>query len=231
MVADARRYADMTGDDFRTDTEIERMVNQKLAEFYDLLVSARGQDYYITSDTISVVASTATYSLPDDFYQLKSLTLEWSSTDHEIVHPLNSVAARNRYQSAYTTWEQFGRKGYRLRGTTVEFLPTPTSAVTCRVQYIPTFTALTNTTPGTTDIFDCVNGWEKLITLGVAMELMEMEEAGTSQKWAAQYQAQYDRIEAMAADRDADQPMQIEDVNPDGDGGDAWWPTGRVYLN
>jgi hypothetical protein len=227
LVADARRYADMTGDEFRGDTEIERMVNQKLAEFYDLLVSARGQDYYITSAALSVVSGTASYSLPTDFYQLKTLTLEWSATNQEPVQPVNSVAGRIPLLN-HNSWAQWGPKGYRIRGTTVEFLPTPTSAVTCRVQYIPTFTPLTNVTPGTTDVFDCINGWEKLITLGVAMELMEMEEAGTSMKWGSLYAEQLQRIQDMADDRDADMPMQIEDVRPDRS--DLDWLPGDWYV-
>jgi hypothetical protein len=136
------------------------------------------------------------------------------------------VGQRTRYLPSQAVWTQGSPKGYRLRGTSVEFLPAPTSAVTCRVHYIPVFTDLNNATPGTSDVFDGINGWEKLVTLGVAMELMEMEEAGTGMKWERQYREQYDRIDALKADRDADQPMQIEDV---GERQLPWFPTDRTY--
>lgn len=221
LVADARSYADQINSEFRTDTQIERLVNLKLAKLYDLLIAARGQDYYITDDTLSITAAAGSeYSLASDFYQLKHVVLEWGSNQQETVRAVNSVAQRIRLLNA-DDWAQWSRKGYRLRGTTIEFLPTPRSSVTCRYQYIPAFTFLTNDTPGTTDVFDGINGWEELVTLGVAMDLMEMEEAGSGQRWAPQYAEQYERIAALAADRDADTPMQIQDVNPDCMGGSS----------
>lgn len=211
----ARVYSDQRTSDeanaFITSTELNTIINDQLAELYDLLLSARGQDYYITSDTLSIVAGTTTYSLPADFYQLKTVTLEWGTHEHELVEPINSVAGRAALNND-DDWTQYGRKGYRLRGTNIEFLPEPSSAVTCRLQYVPTCTVLTNDS----DTFDGVNGWDKLVSLGAAMEMLEIEEEGSSSRLQPLYDRTYARIEALAADRDADQPMQIEDVRPDG---------------
>lgn len=231
LISDVRLYADMRGSNvatsgFLTDAELTRLINLQLTELYDLLLAARGQDYYITSDTISIVNGTASYALPDDFYQLKSLTLEWSSQEHELVRPINSVAARVRFEND-ETWDSGSRKGYRMRGGDVEFLPTPTRAVTCRVQYVPAFTDLV-ASGGSPNTFDGVNGWEKLVVLGAAIEALKIEEK-VSSHLQDEYARQYARIQGLAADRDADNPMQIEDVCPE-ENGSPWYPTGGLYL-
>jgi hypothetical protein len=76
------------------------------------------------------------------------------------------------------------------------------------LQYIPAFTDLV--AAGT---FDGVNGWEKLPTLAVAMFILRIEQR-TSEADALlpEYNATKERIEAMADDRAADDPIQIEDT-------------------
>lgn len=233
IITDARLYADQRGagvasNGFLTDTEVLRLVNQQIKELYDLLLSARGHDYYITSGTLAisvgggVSSSSSVYALPADFYQLKSVTLEWGADDHELVRPVNSVAGRVDFASPYGIWQREADKGYRLRGPNIEFLPTPTSSVTCRVQYVPAFTDLTLPSGS----FDGVNGWEKLVAVGVAMEMLDIEEEGSGERLQRLYNRQLARIRALAADRDADNPTQIEDVCPEGGSGRRWYPTG-----
>jgi hypothetical protein len=232
IVSDARLYADQRGagvatNGYLTDTEILRLINQKLKGLYDLLLKARGQDYYIDEATIAisvgggVSSSSSRYALPATFYQLKSVTLEWSANDHELVNPVNAVRGRAHYANSAGTWSRGSWKGYRLRGPNIEFLPTPTSSVTCRVQFVPCFTDLTLPSGS----FDGVNGWEKLVAVGVAMEMLDIEEEGASARLQRTYDEELARIRSLAADRDADNPPQIEDVDPDGPG-EPWYPTG-----
>lgn len=220
LIADAQLYADHrpggTSSNI-TPTELTRLVNQALKEFYDLLIATRGQEYYITSTTLSIVAGTATYSLPAAFYELGSVTLEWSATDHEIVRPLPALADRADYTPPLT-WNRFTRKGYRIRGAQsgtiqIEFSPTPTSAVTARVQYIPAMTDIVAL--GT---IDCINGWEKLVAMKVAIEILTIK--GLSKQLALLrplYDEQYERVQEMASSRDANEPGRIRDVQPEGD--------------
>lgn len=200
-----------------TTTELTRLINQAAKEFYDLLVAARGQEYFITSTTLALVAGTAAYSLPAAFYELGSITLEWSTTDHEVVRPLAALADRADYTPP-SIWNRWSAKGYRLRGsqtavTQVEFSPTPTSAVTARVQYIPVMTELALTT----DTINVANGWDKLVSLKVALEMLSIK--GSTKQRATTlelYEEQLARVTQMASDQDANEPGLIRDVNPEG---------------
>lgn len=202
-------------------TELTRLVNQALKEFYDLLIRARGHEYFLTSGTLSLSsASGATYTLPSDLYELVSVTLEWGTRNHELVRPAASTSDRSAYVNL-GLWTQYGPKAYRMRGAqagtqTIEFLPTPASSVTCRLQYIPTMTELT-----AGQSIQAVNGWGKLVSLKVALEMLSIK--GLSQQRAlveGLYQEQLERVEAMASEQDANEPKQVRDVGPDAPGGD-----------
>ncbi len=118
LESDALLYADQRpggSTSHISSTELTRLVNQALKEFYDLLIRARGHEYFLTSSTLAVVSGTATYTLPTDLYELVSVTLEWGTRNHELVRPAASTSDR----SAYTNlglWTQYGPKAYRMRG-------------------------------------------------------------------------------------------------------------------
>jgi hypothetical protein len=209
---DARLYADQrpgSSTSFITESELTGLVNRKIRELYDMLVAARGSDYYATESTIAIVSGTSRYSLPADFYELSSITLEWTSNDHELMFPVGSVRERIHYEGVLpqNCWSRYSPKGYRLRAAQIEFLPVPTGDVTARLQYVPVFTALS----ADGDTFDGINGWEKMVALGVAMEMREIEKRPSS-TLANMYGEQLARIEAMKSERDAEAPLEVVDV-------------------
>lgn len=210
---DARLYADQRvaseTNAFITATELTRLINLQIGELYDMLVAARGHEHYATSGTVSVVAGTAGYNLPSDFYQLQAVNLEWASDDVEPVEPLNHQQDIWLHQNYSYSWQRWSRKAYRLRGSQIVFYPTPTSAVTARLYYVPTFTDLS----ADADTFNGVNGWEKVVALGVAIEMLEIEESGSGARLQAAFDRQLERIEGLAADRDASTELQVRDVS------------------
>jgi hypothetical protein len=164
----ARLYADQrpggaTG--FVPDTgsgSVVTLINGACAEFYDLLVSSGGHEYFRKDQQISIVSGTAAYALASDFYQEQTVHLEWNNQDWEYVAPFEN-AERMRLVN-FTTWGRRTPKGYRIFGAQtvaadqeaqIEFSPTPTTAVTCTVRYVPTFTNLSNVN---TDNISTVNG-------------------------------------------------------------------------
>lgn len=208
---DARLYADQRpggASTFISDTELTRLVNLKARELYDLLVEARGSAYYATEAVISIVGGTSRYNLPSDFYQLDSVTLEWSDQDHELMFPVGSTRLRVAYESTWNRWSRFDRKAYRLRASQLEFLPEPSSDVTCRIQYVPVYVDMV----ADGDSFDGINGWEKMLTLGVAIEMLAIDKRQNGQL-AQAYAEQLARIDAMKTERDAEAPKQIIDVS------------------
>lgn len=209
---DARLYADQrpgSATSFITEPELTRLVNTKVRQLYDLLVEARGSDYYANEATIAIVAGTSRYSLPSDFYQLSSATLEWASNEHELLFPVGSVRERIHYEGVLpqNAWSRYSPKGYRLRASQLEFLPTPTGTVTCRLQYVPVYTDMALDA----DTFDGINGWEKMVALGVAMEMRAIEKRPSSDL-ASMYAEQLARIDALKSERDAEAPKEVVDV-------------------
>lgn len=208
---DARLYSDQRVADetnaFITAVELNRLINQQLADLYDLLLSARGHDYYATDGTIAVVAGTRAYDLPDDFYQLLAINLEWAADEHEPLDPLNHQQDIWRYNNR-DDWQRWTQKAYRLRGEQLDLYPMPRSAVTARVYYVPVCPELADDA----DTFDGVNGWEKLVALGAAREMLDIEEAGSGARLDERYNEQRDRIQAMADDRDAANEIEIRDA-------------------
>lgn len=226
----ARLYADGRpggSDAFVVDSDatanavsLDTLINNAAAELYDLLISARGHEYY-TTETITgltgggIVAGTGSYTLPTDFYQLLSLRLEWGTGQLEEMAP-TSVMGRTAYQNLLT-WGQGTAKAYRLRGTqtasaqTLDIFPTPTSPVTARLRYIPVFALLTSDVA----TFDGVNGWEKLIALKVAIEYRTVAEKplGTLPQL---YQECFARISSLADQRNANFAEQVQNVHPEG---------------
>ncbi len=225
---DARLFADQrpgSATSFISEPELTRLVNIKIRQLYDLLVEARGSDYYASESTIAVVAGTSRYSLPADFFQLASITLEWATNDHELMFPVGSVRERIHYEGVLPTtgWSRYSPKGYRLRASQLEFLPVPTGAVTARLQYVPVFTDLS----ADGDTFDGINGWEKMAALGVAMEMRTIEKRPSSDL-ASLYGEQLARIEVLKTERDAEAPKEIVDVDRLNRRGNAY---GRTFGN
>lgn len=229
----ARLYADQRPSDetnafikaagTATTAGLTDLVNLALCELYDDLVKAGGTDYYRTVDPVSIVAGTSLYNLPGTFYQMLDLRLEWATND---VEPVFNIKDRDYYKFKNTSnWGAWSVKGYRIAGSQIEILPTPTSAVTGRLAYVPACTVLVNDA----DTFDGVNGWEKLVALKVAMELRAIEGTGFSDDLEKLYEMEKKRIAGMAGDRAAE-PDQVTDVAPDYY---AAWPYvgGRVTVN
>jgi hypothetical protein len=196
---------------FVSDDECNRLIDTHTRGLYDRLIAARGQEFYADDDAISIVGGTSRYNLPSDFYQLFTLTLEWSSTNHELLEPFEMLE-RARYRAA--GWGQGSPKGYRLRGAQIEILPTPTGSVTGRLEYVPAFAGFSADT-GAGGTFDGVNGWERWISVSVAIDLRIVSERSTNrlEEQLAKIDA---RIEELAAQRDAMHPARVVNVAPEG---------------
>jgi hypothetical protein len=211
LVADAYVYANMTqaANSFITPAQALRFVNLAASEFYDLLVAARGHEYYISEQTIPIISGTSRYALPSDHYETVSITLAWGTDQVEEVNDYSSVRDRWQFLNGLQ-WSQWADKGFRLRGGFIEFLPVPRSNVTATHQYIP---CMPDMTIGGTS-FDGVNGWERLVSLKAASDMLtasRKESADVDAKWGREYQ----RIQEMADARAAEHPDQIRDVFPE----------------
>lgn len=214
----ARQLSDTENQtDWVDDPELDERLNEWLQALYDKLIISRGHEYYSKTTTITLVKGTASYDLPSDFYQL-SAAIASDGTSYVDVTPWQTQElARLMQLESGGGSGSLGRYRYRLLAGKVEVRPKPTVAThTLELRYVP---AMTRLTMGP-DTFDGVNGWERYACLGAAIDLMNKEESDAS---ALQLELARvgDRIEKLAANRDAGHPERIQDVRGDW-GGDLW---------
>jgi hypothetical protein len=199
---------------------LDRLINQRLAMLYDKLVEARGETYYHTGAVINVLPNVSAYAMPADFYQLASLTLIWSAGDAEEVTKLVNLGDLARYASL--EWGPHAAKAYYFATGQLQFTPIPSSAVTCSLLYVPICPTLSDDM-GT---FDGVNGWDRAVSLGAAIDYLTVQRLPTGHL-APLYQEQIERIERMATERDITQAHQVRDVFPE-QRATPWWPRSRA---
>ncbi len=203
----ARQRADMENSNFIEDSELNSYVNASLAELYDLLVSAYGEDYFIADPlNFSTVSGTAEYALPADFYKLRGLDCNINGNDWFSIRAFN-FNERNRNQD--TTWGLIGGPNirYRIMGENLKITPMPNGVYNLRMWYIP----LAPTLAADSDSFNDINNFSEYVVVDAAIKMLQKEESDVSilmnQKMALKR-----RLEEMAANRDAGQPMSVSDI-------------------
>lgn len=203
----ARQRSDMETSDFVEDSELTGYVNASLAELYDLLVSAYGEDYFLADAfTITTASATSDYALPPDFYKMRGLDCKINNSDWFSLRPFN-FNERNGNQD--TQWGMIGGPNirYRIMGSNLKLSPLPDGAYTLQLWYVPTAPVLASDS----DSFDDVNGFGEYVIVDAAIKMLQKEESDVS-VLMAQKQALKRRLEEMANNRDAGQPMSVSDV-------------------
>jgi len=188
-------------DSYIPEAEMNRLINASLAELYDLLVSVN-QDWYLSSDDITVVSGTATYALPADFWRAVGVDYQSSNTWYPMLR--FNWAERNQYQDGATS-RSLTR--YRVSGGNLRLRPTPDWGGTVRLWYIPAPDTLTLDA----DTFDGVAGWEEYAIADVVIKIRSKREEDATLE-VAQKKALFARIKASAATRDSGNPDRVRDV-------------------
>jgi len=232
----AQQRADRVGSNFVTLPEWNSYINKAAFELYDLLITTY-EDYFI-APPISFVSDGATYlyPLPNGsntftsatgstvtplpFYKLSGvdLAVQNANNAYVTVNKFN-FADRNRFlypNSASSIYGVFNLQ-YRVIGSNIEFIPTPSGGQIIRLWYIPRLTELLQDTD-TTSVG--ISGWTEYIIVKAAMYALQKEEADTS-NFQNQIAALTSRIESSASNRDNGQPDTISNtqVNRMGTGG------------
>lgn len=187
----ARQLADVENDDNVSDPELTALINRHLTEVYDLLVESSPPEYFASSTTVSVLVGTTTYALAADFRALLGVYVHESSDERRPLFPMPE-GARGQYKA-----------------------PSATGTVT--LEYIPAATTLVNGS----DTFDGVSGWEELIVVRAARDIMIKREADPSAVMASGAALEA-RIRSRSKNRDRGQPRRITDLDEASSG----WPWG-----
>jgi hypothetical protein len=187
--------------------ELDDVINESIAALYDEIRSQYGQDYYVSQANFNTVANQDTYSLPADFLNLLGVDVFFGTNLIITARPY-MWTERNRYKW-YPGWIYTQPVFYRLFGSNIKFIPTPSGAFAITLNYVPVPTKLVNPT----DAFDGINGWEEWAVLDAAIKLlvkdgdMEMIQVLTAQKADVQR-----RLEQLAGQRDAGNPERVQDI-------------------
>lgn len=224
----AKQRADRVNSDFVTLTEWNSYINQSMFELYDLLVTLY-EDYFIaTPASFASNGSQYLFPLPDGsttftnsdtgatfvappMYKLLGVDMRLQSATNAWV-TLNkfNFIDRNTYvfpNTASTIYGVFNAR-YRMMGTNLEMIPTPSGGQTFRLWYVPRLTELLQDTDTTTA---GISGWIEYVIVKAAYYALTKEEADTT-PLVLQLAALQKRIEESAANRDAGLPDTVSDT-------------------
>lgn len=209
----ARDRADMRNSNFVQDSEANNYINNSIAELYDILCEAYGSDYYVTSTEFQTVAGTPAYPLPTDFYEVAGVDIKLDASSNFITVKRFNFNERNRY-SDLTVWDLAGLTNirYRVVGNEIRFNPTPSTASTIKLWYVPTATKLINDS----DALDDLNAYSEYVIVDVAIKMMQKEESDV-RVLLAQKQALEKRIRDKSQNRDSNIADTISDVTAEND--------------
>lgn len=207
-----RQRADMVNSTFVSDSELNGYINKSYAELYDLLVRQYGEDYNVSSQTITTDSTNVNYALAADFYKLIGVdllisgTIGTQSADYVTLVPYQ-FAERNRYSAAVVGLVQpTNNFRYKILGNNINFIK-PDANRSVVIYYHPRITPLS----GDSDTVDGVNGWEEYIIVDAAIKCLAKEESDTSEL-QLEKQILEKRITEMAAQRDTGFSERVSDV-------------------
>jgi hypothetical protein len=201
----AKERANLENSSFVSDTEWNRYINYSISELRDFLISKAGDDYFATSEDISLSNVSETYPLPVDFY--KALSVELLGDDGYF-YKMKRFEVSEQNQNANVIAFAIPDIRYRLRNNSILF--NPKSALggrTARLWYVPLAAELS----ADADSLSGYNGWDEFIVLKSARKALVKEEQDTTQV-DTELLVLMQRIEAMAENRDQAQPMRIQDT-------------------
>jgi hypothetical protein len=193
--------------------KVLRDVNQGGTALWDMLIDARGPDYFRVDPALSITttAIATAYALPAAFYMLISVAV--AGDEGEPLVPFTSQEEPMLRQSTtsaggYPTHYQLRRTGPGVSSLAV--LPRHDAGKTLTVEYVPAYTDLVDTKAS---VFDGVNGWEEFMALWAARRMASDDgEASLARDLGAEMAEIKARILRLAPKRDMHRARRVKDV-------------------
>lgn len=207
------------------DADLTDYINRALGSLHRKLTASLPDQRYLSSSTIEIEADDELYDLPATFDTLISAELVKvtrtgvpGGTTYDgprywlQAYEMSERPALADSNSAYATGMPLA---YRLRGSTIEFLPIPDGDYDCLLWFVPAPTTLSNNS----DTFDTVNRLDEYViayaSRPIAIKDKNWDLASACKSLMEELGAE---IEAMARSRDRNSPPRIVDVY----GADRW---------
>ncbi len=218
LIDDAYLRADLVGATARHPrTSVLRYVNQGGARLYGLLIDARGRAYYAKkpAQTITTAAATSRYALASDFLRLSAVRC--AGPGGFMLEPFTAQDEPMLREPGVSTAKP---THYELQPGYLELLPLHSANLSIIVDYVPTFTDLTDGSV----TFDGINGWEEYASTYAASRMLDRDdEAGQAASCERFMSGLALEISKLAPQRDAFRAERVKNVR----GG--WYPYGGRF--
>lgn len=193
------------------DQEVDDLINEGIAELYDILRSVSQDDYYLSSQTFNTIPNQSDYTLPPDFLTGRGVDVVFGQNIVITARPY-MWSERNRYKW-YPGWIYSQPVFYRFigfQGGIIRFVPTPSGSYSITLNYVPAAPKLAQQD----DFFDGISGYEEYAILDAAIKLLlKWEQIEVADAYESRKEKIRKRIQAMAANRDMENPPRIQDVS------------------
>lgn len=212
LTGQVRHYTDTENAQRPTDSQLESAINASVRALYARLADG-GAEFLVTSSTLYTTSGVGEYTLPSDFWQLRSLV--WRRAERDVV-PLSRFEDRERALLENHRWSEV-RPRYRLADVAfggapqIEVLPTPDADdYELRVGYIPDPPTINSDLPMT-----FAPGMDEWVVLDVTCRVLAAEETDVS-AWA-QLREDVWRNEIVPSLTQRDQARTVAISDHDGD--------------
>lgn len=195
----ATQSADLTED------VLDEILNDALYEGYDV-ITGKWLDYFTTSTTQALVAGTASYALPADFYKLRTI---WIADGAQAIRlkPIDLDAAHLYVGRSVGSVEGYR---YRMMGRNLIIAPVPSSAQTLTIYYIPLQATLT--ADGDTVTFDVPIELKYVLALAWR-DVLDRQNLDPSPA-IAKVQMYEAKLRTAGDNRDAGEPFYLDPKGP-----------------
>lgn len=200
-------------DNFLTDAEVNRCINQSICAWRDLLIENQGQDFFVASVDVTLTGA-ASYALTN-VYQVTGVS--HSLNGETIVLKPYNFADRGKFSAA--SGGAYPSR-YRYQSGNLYVLPVVPNG-TLTVTYIPYQFELA----ADVDFIEVFNGWEEWIVLDAAMKALEKESTDTTQLFARREMTER-RLISQAQYQDRGMPESVSDIYD----ADIDWRVGYGYA-
>lgn len=206
--ANIRRFTDTGGTTAlarHPDADLDAYIDLALGSLHRLLTSALPDLRILSSSLVTMTNGTSSYPLPGDFDHLISVDLTANGVKSWLL--AYEMHERPTLTSSATPSEGIPFT-YRLRGSNIEYLPTPTAAYTSTLWYVPAATQLASDVT----LYDTISRLDEYLIAHAARRI-----ATKDKNWelASQAKAQVAELTAdvlvAARSRDKNSPSRITD--------------------
>lgn len=209
---------------------IREHLNYGIADLYDRLIAARGQDRWRKTFAITSQSNQSAYPIAADTYEIVSVDAALGANIVISARPYQEEE-RNRFRF-YPGWFYNQPIYYRLIGQStgpgeaasipapqINFIPTPQGPFSITVNYYPVFTPFALSGSTDSSFFEGINGWEEYAIWSAVAAIKDRIEEDPSFAVSRMMDIR-EKIQALAPQFDTGTAERMHDTEAEWD---VWW--------